>query len=103
MSDLRETKGGFVMIKCVFLCVPMYIVMRERGFKTTSKSFLKKVVYFFLIFFIDFREEGRGRDRNINDDRELLIGCLLLTPSGVLACTRGINQRPPTSSYVYAQ
>lgn len=39
------------------------------------------LIYIFIYFFIEFRERtGEGRDRNINDESESLICCLLHSP-----------------------
>nr|KAF6399260.1 hypothetical protein HJG59_010155 [Molossus molossus] len=62
---------------------------------------------FFFFFFIDFREEGRKRDRNI-DDREHRLAASCMTPTGDLACNLGMcpdqeSNRPPLGAGVDAQ
>ena len=44
MCDLREINRSFVMIKCASLGVYMYVGMEERGYKSTPKSFLEKIL-----------------------------------------------------------
>lgn len=38
--------------------------------------------------YIYFREEGKGREININDEAESLIGCLLKAPLGIEPATQ---------------
>jgi hypothetical protein len=46
-----------------------------------GSSPLSRTSHFLKIhIFIDFREEGRGRESNISDEKESLIGCLLHAP-----------------------
>nr|KAF6378740.1 hypothetical protein mMyoMyo1_009662 [Myotis myotis] len=60
----------------LFLHLTQLIHPSLKGLKAIFPYFI--YVIFKIYFFIDFREEGRGRerDRNIDDEREPLIGCL---------------------------
>jgi hypothetical protein len=76
-------------LKCVY-CYKIF---------QTPRKYIKISVhpltrFSFLSFFlkINYREEGRRRDRNINNERELLIGCPLGIQPATRACALGQNR-----------
>ncbi|CAK6434138.1 unnamed protein product [Pipistrellus nathusii] len=52
--------------------------------------------------FIDFQEEGRGRDRNTNNEKGSLISCLLLPPT-VTEFTGDQKMHRSTGKAIYFQ